>query len=391
MTPKWLDRGYVRVAVGVGGVFVVAFIVALAFLRLQGRGGGPDLPDPLGSPPQSQSKPTEPPTMEGLLSQRAGFGGKVRGGRDGVVARVTTDADSGPGSLREAVTGDQPVWIVFDRDMRIDLSTPLRVGSNKTIDGRARKVVISAPGQPGLELIGVSNVIIESLTLTDFGDVAKTAQNDLPDAIHLEGATGVWIDHNDLSKAGDKLIAISGGSQEVTVSWNHLHDQEQVIQIGNQANQDLDAAQTVTLHHNFFDRTGYRNPVVSYGKAHVYNNYYLDWRLYAVRTERVAQLYLENNIFESGRNRRVVLVVPQGDGCNDKGTRCDSRAGFLRAEGNLAIGTRAIRDSNPERVFDPSANYAYSAEPADRGLAERVAAGTGPPDCPLQLESPSAC
>ena len=218
---------------------------------------------------------------------------------------VTSDADSGPGSLREAVTGDEPAWIVFDKDMEIRLDSPLRVGSNKTIDGRARDVVISAPGQSGLELVGVTNVIVESLTLTDFGDVTQTKQNDLSDAIYLDGATGVWIDHNDLSRAGDKLIAISNGSREVTVSWNHLHDQEQVIQIGNQTTQDADAAQTVTLDHNFFDRTGYRNPVVSYGRAHVYNNYYLDWRLYAVRSERVAQLYLENNVFDGGRNSRV--------------------------------------------------------------------------------------
>ena len=162
------------------------------------------------------------------------------------------------------------------------------------------------------------------------------------------------------------------------MSWNHLHDQEQVIQIGNQTTQEADAAQTATLHHNFFDRTGYRNPVVSYGRAHVYNNYYLDWRLYAVRSERVAQLLLENNVFDGGRNPRVSLVTVQGDGCNDSGTRCDARDGYLRAEGNLTDNTRRIRESEPGLVFDPSRLYDYSAETADRDLAERVESGAGP-------------
>ena len=151
-----------------------------------------------------------------------------------------------------------------------------------------------------------------------------------------------------------------------------------MIQIGNQTTQVADAAQTVTLDHNFFDKTGYRNPVVSYGKAHVYNNYYLDWDLYAVRSQRVAEVFLENNVFEGGRSGRVSLTTVHGNGCNDNGTRCDPRDGYLRAQGNLTTDTRHIRESEPELVFDPSRHYPYFAEPADSGLAERVASGAGP-------------
>jgi pectate lyase len=376
VTPHWLEDRRVQVVIGLAFVLVGALIVALAFWRVDRTDNGPALPEPTSTP--THPKPTGPPTVEGLLAQRGGFGRDVKGGSEGPVVHVTTDADSGQGSLRAAVSGDGPAWVVFDKDMTIDLKTPLPVGSNKTIDGRSKDVTITGHGHAGLELLDVSNVIIESLTLTDFGDVTQTKNNDLSDAIHLEGAKGVWIDHNDLSKAGDKLVAVSGGSGDVTISWNHLHDQEQVIQVGNQTTQDADTAQTVTLDHNFFDKTGYRNPVVSYGKAHVYNNYYLDWRLYAVRSERVAQVFLENNVFEGGRSERVTLVTVQGDGCNDNGTRCDSRDGYLRSEGNLTSDTRHIRESEPQLVFDPSEFYSYSAEPASKGLAEEVAKGAGP-------------
>ena len=376
MTPHWLEDRRVQVVVGLVVVVVVALVVGLAVWHVNQSGSEPPLPEPTASP--THHKPTGPPTVEGLLAEREGFGQDVKGGSEGPVVHVTTDADSGPGSLREAVSGDEPAWIVFDKDMTINLATGLPVGSNKTIDGRSKDVTITGHGHPGLELLGVSNVIIESLTLTDFGDVTQTKNNDLSDAIHLEGAKGVWIDHNDLSSTGDKLVAVSGGSRDVTISWNHLHDQEQVIQIGNQTTQDADAVQDVTLDHNFFDKTGYRNPVVSYGKAHVYNNYYLDWRLYAVRSERVAQMFLENNVFEAGRNDRVTLTTVEGDGCNDNGTRCDSRDGYLRAVGNFTVDTRHIRESEPQLVFDPSDYYSYSAEPADKGLAERVADGAGP-------------
>ena len=71
-------------------------------------------------------------------------------------------------------------------------------------------------------------------------------------------------------------------------------------------------------------------------------------------------------------------MTVQGDGCNDSGTRCDERDGYLRAEGNLTDKTRRIRESEPTLVFDPSQLYDYSAETADRGLAERVESGAGP-------------
>jgi pectate lyase len=355
---------------------VVGIVAALAFPHVDATRSDPPLPEPTST--HSAAVPTGPQTIHGLLAQREGFGRKVHGGSKGRVVRVRTGADSGPGSLRRAVSGNRPAWIVFDRDMKIRLRRPLLVGSNKTIDGRSKHVTISAPGQGGLQLVGVSNVIIESLRLTHFGHVTQTKNNDPDEAIHLQHARKVWIDHNDLSRAGDKLVSVSGGSRHITISWNHFHHQEQVMQIGNQTTQDADAAQTVTIDHNFFDRTGYRNPVVSYGRAHVYNNYYLDWRLYAVRSERVAQVLLENNVFEGGRSRRVSLTTVQGDGCNDYGTRCDERDGYLRDEGNLTTDTRHIRDSEPELVFDPSLNYPYSAEPADNAMAERVATWAGP-------------
>jgi pectate lyase len=169
-----------------------------------------------------------------MLADRAGFGRSTTGGYLGRMIHVTTAADDGPGSLRAAVAGSTPAWVVFDDDFKIRLAKGLEVGSNKTIDGRGRHVTITGHGTDGLIIDGVSNVIVSNLTLTDFGDVALTKDNDKPDAIHVRRAKNVWIDHNDLSVAGDKLISIDNGSAGVTVSWNHFHDQQQVFQIGSQ-------------------------------------------------------------------------------------------------------------------------------------------------------------
>ena len=312
-----------------------------------------------------------------LLSARSGFGSSVEGGYLGEVVQVTSDADAGPGTLREAVAGDEPKWVRFDDDMTITLESPIEIGSNTTVDGRERSVTITGPGVAGLHIEEASDVILTNLTLRGFGDVGGTAKNDRDDAILVTGSERVWIDHSDLSEAGDKLIAISAGSQEITISWSYFHDQEQVVQIGNQATADA-GEQTVTLHHNLFERTGYRNPVASNAKVHVYNNVFEDWRLYAVRSQRGAEVLLERNVFVAGRSTRATSARPSDDGCNDDGTRCDDTPGWLRATENLTLGGAVIEESSPEVVFDPADEYDYVAEPALPALTDEVRAGAGP-------------
>lgn len=336
------------------------------------------------------AEPSQPPTngVAQLLSERGGYGGQVTGGAAGPVVHVTTAAEQGPGSLRAAVAGDAPRWVVFDGDYSIRLTSGLRVGRNKTIDGRGRNVTISGPRTDGLLLVDTSNVIVNDLTMRDFGDVTRTDQNDTPDAIHLERARGVWLHRLRLSHAGDKLIAISGGSDAITVDRSHFFDQEQVFQIGNQATADSLAPPTVTIDHNFFDRTGYRNPVVSYGRAHIYNNYFLDWKNYAVRSQRDAQVYLENNVFVGGRSQKAAVTTAVGDGCNDAHTRCDTRPGLLVAVGN-SVQNAKISQERPSLVFRPSAAYRYTPSSADAVLVRSLLATVGPASARSVLSSRS--
>ncbi|MEO7837188.1 MAG: polysaccharide lyase family 1 protein [Acidimicrobiales bacterium] len=333
----------------------------------------PPLASPLGVDPR--------PAIVALLAQRVGFAKDVTGGDGGRLVHVTTpadDVDNPPaGSLRAALSQPGKAWVIFDGDYTIQLAGGLQVSSDKTIDGRGRRVTITGHGQPGLLVTNQSNVIIENLIFTDFGDTALSGKNDTPDAINITSSTGVWIDHSTLSKAGDKLISVQDGSSGITVSWNRFLDQDQTIQLGAQANREADVHMRVTLHHNFFDRTGYRNPVVSYGWAHSFNNYLLGWRQYGARSERNAQLVLENNVFSTDNNKPATLVKPAGDGCNDAKTRCDKRPGFIKLTGNLTLAGPAPKASQPDQVFDPARYYPYRAEPASAPLAAEISAGAG--------------
>ncbi|MFL6238718.1 MAG: hypothetical protein ACJ735_04385 [Actinomycetes bacterium] len=342
---------------------------------------GTSQPQPSG--PSSSGSPSTAPkrtALTDLLAGRVGFGRASVGGAGGGVVVVNNSADSGPGTLRAALATPGPRWIVFDRDMTINTLSSLRVPSYITVDGRGHHVLITGHNHYGFELINDRDVIIENVAMRDFGLVQTSGKNDLnnePDAIFTHNAHNVWIDHCDLSMAGDKLIQVDYGTTAVSVTWSHFHNQAQVFQIGDQKNAQVDEVQTVTVADNFFDHTGYRNPVLSYGRAHVYNNYFLDWQVFAVRSQRGAQMYLERNVFVAGSNTRASLVKPDGNGCNDNHTRCDSTLGYINAVGNLLEHGAKLNVNEPSWVFRPSAYYTYRAQPASMHLAQVIQAEAG--------------
>lgn len=91
-----------------------------------------------------------------------GFGKYTTGGRGGKVIKVTNLNDSGPGSLRDAVSKKYPRVIVFEVDGTIHLTSKLNIQSNVTIAGQ------SAPGEgiciadQSVQLAG-DNIIIRYL------------------------------------------------------------------------------------------------------------------------------------------------------------------------------------------------------------------------------------
>ncbi|MBK7857571.1 MAG: right-handed parallel beta-helix repeat-containing protein [Archangiaceae bacterium] len=364
-----------------------------------------------------------------LLLQRVGYGASVTGGEAATrLTHVTTAADSGPGSLRAALTAQGPAWVVFDGDYVIRLLSPINLTSDKTVDARGRHVVINGNGgrgskarHSGFEIDHVSNVIITNLTFEYFGDQDLTEANNPADEIQALGADRVWIHHNTLGLVGDKAVSVMGGSTRVTVSWNHFHDQQQNMQLGSQSTGALDVLQTVTVHHNFFDdqnqvptpptvatyqNSGYRHPAAAYGRAHLFNNVDRGWSAFSVRSERGERLLLENNVFIAGAKTGAISTRPQGVppngpppgtncapmqacvapyknicGCNDTCKNCDPTPGALLERGNLALNGAQLDENDPQAVVAGVLNapdfYTYRAEQADSALVAAVTTGAG--------------
>lgn len=77
-----------------------------------------------------------------------GFGKNAIGGREGKIYVVTDPGNDDavnpkPGTLRYAVIRNEPLWIIFARDMVIRLKQELIMNSFKTIDGRGANVHIA--------------------------------------------------------------------------------------------------------------------------------------------------------------------------------------------------------------------------------------------------------
>jgi pectate lyase len=104
------------------------------------------------------------------------------------------------------------------------------------------------------------------------------------DAIEITGgAKNILIDHCDLysdmthgKDYYDGLLDIKNGSSFVTVSWCAIHDHYKASLISSGDEQVGDAVIRATYHHNYFHNCGSRLPSIRFGKAHIFNNYYLN-------------------------------------------------------------------------------------------------------------------
>ena len=145
-----------------------------------------------------------------------GAGRFAAGGRGGAVLRVTTLADSGPGSLRAAVEARGPRTILFDVAGTIRLASDLVIREPRiTIAGQ------SAPGG-GIALadaalvVRADDVVIRHLRVRR-GDLSPGEG----DAVWIESGRRIILDHVSASWSVDETLSASaryGESQPFTMS-----------------------------------------------------------------------------------------------------------------------------------------------------------------------------
>jgi pectate lyase len=340
--------------------------------------------------------------VSSLLSQREGYGRAASGGLGGRVVVVSSDADSGPGTLREAIKEVKPpTWIRFASDMTVLLRSQIRVPSNVTIDGRDHVVTLL---DYGLGIYHSSNVIVTHLTID--GRLRTFSQ-----AVNVANSSrNVWIDHLDLARFADRLIDVKNGATDVTLSWIKFHDDDKVMLFNNITSKNLfenyarDVIARVTMHHCYFVNTVQRNPRAQFGTFHLYNNVLENWDFYGMSFSLEARALIEGNIFDNSSNRpckepsffptvegvaanycknipdapaKSALENGASDLRNYEQTKDvysykhEAKA-FLRARENLYFGDAkaVLEDYRPEQA--PTPPYCYSYDRPSRTLQETV-------------------
>ncbi|KAL4575244.1 hypothetical protein LXL04_022086 [Taraxacum kok-saghyz] len=275
-----------------------------------------------------------------------GFGQGAMGGKGGRIYTVIYSSDNDPenpppGTLRHAVIQAEPLWIIFAKDMHINLKTELIVSSSKTIDGRGAIVHITGKGCIVIENVG--NIIIHGVYIHDCEpsgnakirvsptDVVGRGKSD-GDGLTIKGVRNLWIDHCSFARCTDGLVDVTEGSTAVTITNCYFTEHDKVMLLGHSDDYLADAGMQVTVAFNHFGKKLVeRMPRCRHGYFHVVNNDYTEWQLYAIGGSAAPTI-------NSQGNRFVAMTDDRKEVTKRMETKGDEWKGWnWRSEGDLMV------------------------------------------------------
>ena len=295
---------------------------------------------------------------------------------DYIIVEDTTNVDStgafettaviAPGSLRDCAYREGPTWVIFKKSGTYNLQAPLRLKSDKTIDGRGRDIRITGMGV----LTDVSsNLIFENLTFTAPAITAQDTSSRRALSIH-NGTHHVWVDHCTFEEYPLVQLDVKRGSHNVTISWSRFENAQTGILFGLTPDLVDESEQTFSMHHNYFANLDASAVRAHRGKVHAYNNFFMDMGGYGVECTDSARCNIEKNVFNADK---TVLLV---GGYDEEEAPVDSTVGVATLTENwFMIGAGEIAKKSG-KAFKPE--YKYSADAADADLAWKVKGQSGP-------------
>ncbi|KAL4376301.1 hypothetical protein GQ457_02G012160 [Hibiscus cannabinus] len=308
-----------------------------------------------------------------------GFGKNALGGKNGRFYVVTDAGDDDPvnpkpGTLRHAVIQDEPLWIIFKRDMVITLKEELVMNSYKTIDGRGASVHIS--GGPCITIHYVSNIIVHGINIHDCKPGGSSTIRDSPehtghwdqsdgDGVSIFNSKNIWVDHCTLSNCQDGLIDVIHGSTAVTISNNYMTHHDKVMLLGHndEYTQDKDMQVTVAFNH-FGEGLVQRMPRCRHGYFHVVNNDYTHWEMYAIGGSANPTINSQGNRFLAPDDSSKKEVTKHEDA-----PESEWRSWNWRSEGDLMVNGAFFRQTG----VGASSTYAMASS-----LSARPSSLVGP-------------
>ncbi|KAH7073920.1 pectate lyase-like protein [Paraphoma chrysanthemicola] len=221
----------------------------------------------------------------------ATLNGGTTGGKGGKTVQVASLAE-----LTAAVKGDAAQIVVITGPIKGN-GENVKIGSNKSIIGKDSSAALE---NFTLTVKSVKNVIIRNIALS------KVVGGD---AIAIQLAQNVWVDHVDVSSDRDHdkdyydgLIDVTHAADFVTISNSYIHDHWKASLVGHSDNNGGEdkGHLTVTYNNNYLKNLNSRGPSFRFGTGHIYNNYYENVSD-GINTRQGAQLLVQNNVFSNSK------------------------------------------------------------------------------------------
>ena len=294
---------------------------------------------------------------------------------DYIIVEDTTSVDStgafettaviAPGSLRDCAYREGPTWVIFKNSGTYNLQAPLRLKSDKTIDGRGRDIRITGMGV----LTDVSsNLIFENLTFTAPAITALDTTSRRALSIH-NGSHHVWVDHCTFEEYPLVELDVKRGSHNVTVSWSRFENAQTGILFGLTADIVKEPDQKLTVHHSYFAGLAEKGIRAHGGEIHVYNNFFADVNEVGIECSDSAKCYIEKNIFDT--ENPVALYTFY----DEDGAPVDTSMGFVRMKSNWIVTGGEDLEGN---ALGYKPDYKVSVDEVGAKIAVRIKNEAGP-------------
>ncbi len=268
----------------------------------------------------------------GAITDDSGTSYIITGGLGG--EEITLSSKTDLDSAKEKLSGNDPYIVKISGTLTTEdnVSVKYDIGSNKTIygdttnQGRLKNLEFVVSG---------NNVIIRNMM---FGEVISDNywKGSADDALSLNGATHVWIDHcefqshlspqnndgTELSYSSGKteatsedkfkkdfydgLLDIKNGSAFVSISNCYFHDHWKACLCGSSdVTENGDTKMRLTFYNNYWENINARQPLFRYGKAHVFSSYFYEsstetkGSATGINCRAGSSVYIDNNYFEN--------------------------------------------------------------------------------------------
>jgi pectate lyase len=342
----WIKYTYANGEVGNSGAYTVAPMAE------------ENDPNPNPNPPGGDTNRlscTVANTVQGFAS----IDGGTTGGAGGDIVTVSNGAEL-VAVLKEKRDDTTPLTIYVDGKLTPDNSDGAKqfdvkdmenisiigIGNNALLDGI------------GINIVRANNVIVRNLAIR-YNRIGQK------DGISIQGTSHhIWIDHNEVYNSldvgkdyYDELVSGKNQIDNITISYNYLHDSWKTSLWGSSDNDSYE--RRVTFLGNHWQNAYSRMPLFRFGQGHVANNYYENVISTAINSRMGARIRIDGNHFEDCKNP-IVSFYSDTQGYWDT---ADNIFENVTWEENTSNGTIAGPNVGSTVSYKPP--YNYSLVPAD--------------------------